>query len=398
RRENYQAINAPVNFPHIWTASWFDWVQYDGSIMQPLVRNAGEALGVHANVDMTAPVDKGRFSSAVPIETLRWIERSLSGGANPSEVKKFGGLLSPKWPEALGAIDATLAGEGKALYEKHCQGCHLPPLDDVAIFSDRYFKPIQYQKYDVPVETDQAYLKVHVIPQRKIGTDPAQANVLALRKVDTAAEPANGFDNMGINATVCTPGYVDGKYGASGYSRPRGPKALVEVEVSDGPMVSFALALGALVQQVDDRWFDDNFVPQDQRLAYEGDRPNCLQAGAGYKARPLNGIWATAPFLHNGSVPTLDALLRPADQRPTFVQLGSREFDPVKVGVVQPEFSGDDFADYEDGMFVLDTAKVGNRNTGHAFGASADGDKTGMIGPEFSDQERRALIEYLKSL
>ena len=41
RYGNYVNINAPVNFPQIWTASWFDWVQYDGSIMQPLVRNAG---------------------------------------------------------------------------------------------------------------------------------------------------------------------------------------------------------------------------------------------------------------------------------------------------------------------------------------------------------------------
>ena len=38
QRENYAPIDAPVNYPHIWTASWFDWVQYDGSIMQPLIR------------------------------------------------------------------------------------------------------------------------------------------------------------------------------------------------------------------------------------------------------------------------------------------------------------------------------------------------------------------------
>ena len=399
RRENYQAINAPVNFPHIWTASWFDWVQYDGSIMQPLVRNAGEALGVHANIDMTAPVDKGRFSSAVPIETLRWIERSLSGGTNPAEANRFEGLLSPKWPDALGPIDAALADQGKELYAKHCQGCHLPPLNDPAIFGDRYFKPIQYQKYGTPVETDQPYLKVHVIPQRKIATDPAQANVLALRKVDTAAEPANGFDNMGINATVCTVGYVDSDYGSGGYARPRGAKkALVETPVSDGPMVSFALALGAIVQQVDDRWFEANGVPLDQRAAFEGDRPNCLQAGAGYKARPLNGIWATGPFLHNGSVPTLDDLLRPADQRPTFVRLGPLEFDPVKVGLAQPDLSRDDYPDYLDGEFIVDTRRAGNSNAGHAFGASSDGDETGMIGPALTDQQRKALIEYLKTL
>ena len=45
RRENYQAIDAPVNYPFIWTSSWFKWVQYDGSIMGPLIRNVGESMG-----------------------------------------------------------------------------------------------------------------------------------------------------------------------------------------------------------------------------------------------------------------------------------------------------------------------------------------------------------------
>src|SRR5690625_3270750 len=60
-----------------------------------------------------------------------------------------------------------------------------------------------------------------------------------------------------------------------------------------------------------------------------------------YKARPLNGIWATAPYLHNGSVPTLYDLLLPAkrpddpedgEYRPDEFMVGSREFDPIKVG------------------------------------------------------------------
>jgi RoxA-like, cytochrome c-like len=51
-----------------------------------------------------------------------------------------------------------------------------------------------------------------------------------------------------------------------------------------------------------------------------------------YEGRPLDGIWATAPYLHNGSVPTLDDLLKPADQRPKSFSVGTRVFDPVKVG------------------------------------------------------------------
>jgi hypothetical protein len=213
---------------------------------------------------------------------------------------------------------------------------------------------------------------------------------------------------MGIDATVCTP-LPDFGAGNPRLAKSRldaqvtqrtkiGENALVEVEIKDGPNVSFALALGAIVQQVNDQWFEQNVIPEDLRTYFEGERPNCLQSGAGYKARPLNGVWATGPFLHNGSVPTLDDLLRPADQRPEFVRLGTLEFDSVKVGVKQPDLDKSDYPLYQNGFFILDTKLDGNRNTGHAFGASANGDKTGVIGPEFSDAERAAIIAYLKTL
>ena len=104
--------------------------------------------------------------------------------------------------------------------------------------------------------------------------------------------------------------------------------------------------------------------------------------GAQYKARPLNGIWATAPYLHNGSVPNLDALLRRAATRPTSFAIGTRTFDPVKVGY-QTEAAG--FPRFQvnapDGSPV-----VGNSNAGHEFGA------------DLNDTERSALLEYLKTL
>ena len=55
--ENYAGSSAPVHYPRIWNTPWFDWVQYNGSIMQPMVRNAGEALGVSAELNLTRPVE-----------------------------------------------------------------------------------------------------------------------------------------------------------------------------------------------------------------------------------------------------------------------------------------------------------------------------------------------------
>lgn len=97
-----------------------------------------------------------------------------------------------------------------------------------------------------------------------------------------------------------------------------------------------------------------------------------------YASRPLGGIWASAPYLHNGSVPTLYDLLLPPDKRPKSFQTGSREFDPKKVGYVYDGTNG--------GSFQFDTTKDGNHNTGHTYG-------TGL-----SEDERLDLLEYLKGL
>src|SRR5262249_54013441 len=93
-----------------------------------------------------------------------------------------------------------------------------------------------------------------------------------------------------------------------------------------------------------------------ERSALPHDRPFDLKKKLYYKARPLNGVWATAPYLHNGSVPNLWELLS-ASRNPSF-QVGSRIFDPVKVGF-DPS-----------GSFTFDTTVPGNYNTGHPFGTS----------------------------
>lgn len=389
RPRNYAPISAPVNFPHIWTSMWFDWVQYDGSIMQPLVRNAGEALGVHAMVNTTAPVGDGRFASAVPVENLNWIEDTLAGPTDPRSAKAFGGLTSPKWPEALPPIDPALRKTGAALYDQHCAGCHLPPLTSEAFWSGGHFEPVTYKSGGIERQTQRPYLKLNIIPSAHVGTDPGQSRILMERTVDTAGHAGTEEPGLGLNALLCV-------RAAPGTAPDSGD--LVEIRVTDNPMQNFGLALAALVQSVNDAWFEQARIPKGDRPDYQGNRPNCIQTPAGYKARPLNGVWATAPFLHNGSVPTLDDLLRPQDQRPRFVQLGSLDFDPVKVGVKQPRLSEESYPPYRNGYFILDTRLPGNRNTGHAFGPSADGTTEGMIGPALSDEDRAALIAFLKSL
>ena len=121
--------------------------------------------------------------------------------------------------------------------------------------------------------------------------------------------------------------------------------------------------------------------------------PPYIQAPLGYKARPLNGVWATPPFLHNGSVPTIYELLSPQeDRRETFL-VGSREFNPDSLGLAVPT-SGN--------WFEFDTRLEGNSNQGHEFRdgyvpwTPGSGPANGIIGPLLTHEQRMAIIEHLK--
>jgi mono/diheme cytochrome c family protein len=112
---------------------------------------------------------------------------------------------------------------------------------------------------------------------------------------------------------------------------------------------------------------------------------------AGYQAPPLDGIWATAPYFHNGSVPTVYDVLNSKARPRVFTRsyrTGAEDYDPVKLGwKVQVLDHGPDAAAPEYGRRkVYDTTRPGRHNTGHTFG------------DRLNESERRAVIEYLKTL
>jgi len=101
----------------------------------------------------------------------------------------------------------------------------------------------------------------------------------------------------------------------------------------------------------------------------------------GYVNSLLDGIWLRAPYLHNGSVPTLRDLLKKPDQRPKKFYRGNDVYDWSNVG-----FKADVAEEQGRKFFEYDTTKTGNRNGGHLYGT------------ELLDDEKNALIEYLKTL
>ena len=91
---------------------------------------------------------------------------------------------------------------------------------------------------------------------------------------------------------------------------------------------------------------------------------NDFQVIEEYRARPLNGIWATAPYLHNGSVPDMVELLKPAAQRPTTFYVGNWEFDPARLGF--------EWSSPFPTAFLFDTRITGNSNAGHEHGTATE--------------------------
>lgn len=102
----------------------------------------------------------------------------------------------------------------------------------------------------------------------------------------------------------------------------------------------------------------------------------------GYANQPLDGLWLRAPYLHNGSVPSLRALLEPADRRPDVLYIGYDVYDFNNVGFVSAGPGAERHG------WRLDTRTVGNGNGGH------EGAEYGTLLPR---QLKDALIEYLKT-
>jgi hypothetical protein len=373
--KNLHAQDAPVSYPAIWTVPWFKFAQYDASIEQPLIRNAGEALGVTALLNLSDAYPEERlFRSSVHINTLGWIEEMLRGPdpfkmTNPS----FGGLLAPKWPsQILGdawKLDQTKVDNGRKIYAEMCSGCHLPAVNTPAFWSSGHWEP----------SGDSKVLNAVTIPTDEIKTDPEQSRVLSDRIVDVP-----GFLKVNT-ADLQTWWQCD-----------------IPTASSPTEMV-YALGLMTVVDLVARKWMDDAKTPDAERAQiWNLARKNCLNPAPGprYRARPLNGIWATAPYLHNGSVPSLYWLLKPQNERPTKFCMGHRDYDPKDVGFAVTAAERCKTGETEFSAGSEKDPVQGNSMLGHSFERKeGEPKRPGVIGRMFKDDsERYDLIEYLKTL
>ncbi len=333
--ENLIVPDAPVNYPPLWDTSWFDWVQYDGSIRMPMVRNIGEALGVGAPVNLL-PNRWKPFDSSVDVKGLHEMEDQLGGTTSLS------GLQAPRWADLVEAgilpeLKQGLLKQGEGLYREHCQRCHLPPMKRLRAFAqgkdpDAASRAELEKFFEVDAGgPERRILKLKLVDLQEIGTDPNQA-LNFYRRVAV-------FRGRTISAAL-------GLYTVTEFIR---RDKYAQLKVPESPKDPLSLEYNRY------RAFD---VVPDAQVAEGKGMEKVLVGNLKYRARPLDGIWATPPFLHNGSVPSLKQLLSPAGRRDKKFYLGTTLYDSQAVGYETQSFPG---------AFLLDTSQPGNSNAGHEF-------------------------------
>ena len=121
-------------------------------------------------------------------------------------------------------------------------------------------------------------------------------------------------------------------------------------------------------------------------LQYYGEHPVLLES-KGYLAQPLDGIWASAPYFHNGSVPTLYHVFN-IDERPAVWKRSDNGYDSTRVGLEVEAFDSVPQTDTDrERRMYYNTSVVGSSNQGHTFPDD-----------ELDDVEKISVLEYLKTL
>lgn len=374
RNKIYNPADAPVSYPFLWDVPQHDYIQWNGRVdnsgLGPMARNAGQLIGVFGTLDWQekdgftlSSVLGGQgfgskhidFQSSIDIRNLRRVENHLRK------------LKSPQWPEhILPKIDTSRMTRGAELFLHYCSACHR----------------------QIDRATPDRRVVAQMIDMSLVGTDSKMA--------------ANAIEFTGYS------GILRNQYVSVGTGN-----ILLQQQA---PVVALLTAATRNVVTTPDRdkWFARRWIERSFDFAYtffDNEVQPSLKNGhytpdttvrpfasaMAYKARPLNGIWATAPYLHNGSVPTLYDLLLPkrkpddpveGEYRPDEFMVGSREFDADKVGFKSAGYDG----------FLFRTSIWGNHNSGHEYATGRTPLPDGTLLPALSKEQRLDLLEYLKSL
>lgn len=417
----FNEANAPVSYPFLWDIAQADYVQWNGLAANagigPLGRNTGEVIGVFGKLDrqedkpsifnlfhinLAAKISGQEskrhyinFKSSIDKVNLRRLESHLKD------------LTSPKWPDGcnnspldtdryncyattkgqrnvtlapderpidmMPDIDLAMADQGRFIYARYCESCH---------------ELIDHNNFDRKIIGKMLSLET-------INTDPQMAENSV-----TYTGSSGNFKHI-YQTTDAGPVIVEDE----------APVVQILTAASRGVIATrdydkhFFRRWADWLYTLGASFFDNNIKQSVKAGDYNPDTTAQPYASLkAYKARSLNGIWAAAPYLHNGSVPTIYDLLLPhqrsddplvdlqgnaIEYRPAIFTTGAREFDPVKVGFISADYSG----------FRYDTTVNGNTNTGHEYAAGRTM-HPGMTEPlpALDKTQRMQLLEFIKTL
>jgi cytochrome c peroxidase len=354
--------DAPVSYPFLWNVPQLDKVEWNGIAPNinvndlragALVRNTGEVIGVFADVTVaknSGLIPQG-YVSSINMGNLVGMETALTS------------LKPPTWPASFPPVNAALATKGKPLFEARCAGCHTVP-SLAGDLTEKFKVTLQ----PVLAGSDPA------------GTDMWMACNALLDSANSGAFEGNKAQFFGSETIPASaPSFTLTSNASLGAIL--GKKPDLAANALEG---IFGYAKGLpLPGQI----FAVGLTPKQARAAAcKGFKePDPANPKLVYKGRPLQGIWATAPYLHNGSVPNLWEILLPPAKRSSDFNLGTREFDPKLVGYVTTPSA--------DNSFVFHTHDAsgapldGNSNAGHDYNNAG-----------LSDDDRWALVEFMKTL
>jgi len=334
-------LTGPASYPYLWGKKYQALVHNVANTNSVILRNIGESLSLGAVFFNTETLD-----TSVNMYNQDRLENLMYDIAVPQWDKVF-----PDHP-----ADQALAAQGKPLYEKHCQGCHTAKPEKVGPAGMLY----EYKMFS----------------EAEVGTDAWAAHNV-VKTVNRGS-----FANEMLAASLkIKMSYYD-KYKVSEEER-----ASWEQQDLRGP-----------------DFFRDTFTGYEQKNPKLNFGSIDGSKGKLYQARPLAGVWASAPFLHNGSVPSIAELLKPAKERVKKFSVYSREYDLEKMGFkserekVETLIFGfkvnKEWCSYD--LTCFDTTQgskeypmnQGNSNAGHEFPKDV----------KLTDLEKRALMEYLKIL
>jgi hypothetical protein len=374
--------DAPVSYPFVWNTAQQKQIQWNGIARNflefelfgdktdfgALVRNTSEVIGVFAHIEAYNRRAFKGYRSSLRLKNMVELERLL------------GRLESPVWPtDVLPPLDPDKVARGRVLFEGQadCARCHahLEPDDLVTPANDK-MTPLAEVKTDVFTACN-TFLHESVAGNFERQWEFAYTGDVIRREDFTR--------KMLVNASV----------GAI-VSKTPSIFGLIFSDIFNGARANLFGVSEGLTE----------YLPGVVDPVKKEQAQICLtqtDAILAYKARPLNGIWATAPYLHNGSVPSLYDLLLPAkvaniagvasaagdgtgpsEFRPETFGIGQRGFDAARVGLSQD----DDTIRFTFKVRDENGAPIpGNFNSGHDYGNA-----------NLTQSEREDLVEYLKSL